>query len=67
MEDGYVKFSRFKPSKRKLSYACILTPAGILAQSQITARFSSKKIRDYEALIGDGLTRELQKLNTQGC
>lgn len=69
VEVGYVKISRFKLSKRKLSYAYILTPACIRARSQITARFWSRKMREYEEPIGEieTLTRELQELNTQGC
>ena len=64
---GYVKASRFKRSKRKLGYAYVLTPAGIQAKSQITARFLSRKMREHETLIAEieTLKRELQESKTQ--
>ena len=68
VEVGYVKASRFKRSKRKLGYAYVLTPAGIRAKSQITARFLSHKLREHEALVAEieRLSRELQESKTQG-
>ena len=68
VEVGYVKASRFKRSKRKLGYAYVLTPAGIRAKSQITARFLSRKMREHEALVAEieRLSRELQESKTQG-
>ena len=50
---GYVKASRFKRSKKKLGYAYVLTPSGIRAKSQITARFLSRKMREHETLIAE--------------
>ena len=68
IEVGYVKASRFKRSKRKLGYAYVLTPAGIRAKSQITARFLSQKMQEHAALVAEieRLSRELQESKTQG-
>ena len=65
---GFVKASRFKRSKKKLGYAYVLTPSGIRAKSQITARFLSYKMREHEALVIEikRLTRELQESKAQG-
>jgi len=64
---GYVKVSRFKRSKKKLGYAYVLTPSGIRAKSQITARFLSHKMREHEELVAEieRLTRELQESQTR--
>ena len=68
VEVGYVKAARFGRSKKKLGYAYILTPAGIRAKSQITARFLSYKMREHEALIAEieTLTRELEGSKKRG-
>ena len=65
---GYIKASRFKREKRKLGYADVLTPAGIRAKNQITARFLSRKMREHAALVAEieRLRRELQESKTQG-
>ena len=64
---GYVKASRFKRSKKKLGYAYVLTPSGIRAKSQITARFLSRKMREHETLIAEieTLRRKLLELKIQ--
>ena len=64
---GYVKTARFRRSKKKLGYAYILTPSGIRAKSQITARFLSHKMREHKALIAEieTLTRELEESKRQ--
>lgn len=50
VEKGMVKAQNFSSSDKKLSYAYILTPKGLVEKSQLTARFLKRKMDEYEAL-----------------
>lgn len=50
LDKGLLKMQNFQSSKRKLTYAYILTPAGIIEKSAITARFLKRKMTEYEKL-----------------
>ena len=50
LDKGLLKMQNFQSSERKLAYAYILTPAGIIEKSAITARFLKRKIEEYEQL-----------------
>jgi EPS-associated MarR family transcriptional regulator len=50
LKKGLIKVQNFKSNKRKLSYAYLLTPAGIAEKSVLTQRFLMRKVEEYEAL-----------------
>ena len=50
MDKGWVKMQNFSANERKLSYAYLLTPAGISEKLALTARFLKRKIQEYEDL-----------------
>ena len=50
VEKGLVKIQNFGRSKNKVSYAYLLTPAGIAEKSKLTANFLSRKVAEYEKL-----------------
>ena len=47
---GLVKTDNFRRSDNKLGYAYLLTPQGIAEKAAVTARFLSRKRREYQAL-----------------
>jgi EPS-associated MarR family transcriptional regulator len=47
---GWVKTRGFRRSGKKLSYAYLLTPAGIEEKAEVTVRFLQRKLREYDAL-----------------
>ena len=50
VEKGLVKMQNFSQSKNKLSYAYLLTPAGVAEKSKLTAEFLKRKVTKYETL-----------------
>lgn len=50
IDQGWVKVQNFRKSNNKLAYAYLLTPQGIEAKAQITARFLQRKRAEYKAL-----------------
>jgi len=50
MERGFVKAQNFRNNQNKLSYYYLLTPRGVAAKAEITARFLRRKLAEYEAL-----------------
>jgi EPS-associated MarR family transcriptional regulator len=50
LDKGLLKMQNFQSSERKLAYAYILTPAGIVEKSAITSRFLKRKMIEYENL-----------------
>lgn len=47
---GLVRIKRFKNSQKKIAYAYLLTPKGVEEKVNLTVRFLSQKMREYEAL-----------------
>jgi EPS-associated MarR family transcriptional regulator len=47
---GWVKLDNFQKSNNKWGYAYLLTPQGIAEKAAITARFLTKKQREYNLL-----------------
>ena len=47
---GQVKASNFVNSKNKRQYLYLLTPKGVEAKVNITAKFLKRKMREYEEL-----------------
>ena len=50
MDVGQVKLNNFRGSNNKLSYAYVLTPAGIIEKAAITVRFLARKQLEYAEL-----------------
>ena len=50
LEKGLIKVQNFKSNKRKLVYAYLLTPYGIVEKVALTQRFLQQKIEEYEVL-----------------
>ena len=47
---GFVKAQNFRNSSAKRSYAYLLTPEGVAAKADLTRRFLTQKIAEYDAL-----------------
>jgi EPS-associated MarR family transcriptional regulator len=60
VEKGLVKVQNFGRSKNKVSYAYLLTPAGIVEKSKLTANFLSRKVAEYEVL-----QQEIEELKSE--
>ena len=60
IERGLVKAGNFSRNPNKLGYAYVLTPAGIVEKTLLTARFLRVKLREFEVLKNeiDSLSRE---------
>ncbi len=50
LQKGLIKVQNFKSNKRKLAYAYLLTPAGIVEKAVLTQRFLKCKMEEYELL-----------------
>ena len=50
VEKGWVKLENFQKNPNKLGYLYLLTPVGLAAKTQLTARFLKRKLQEYEAL-----------------
>lgn len=62
LDKGFVKAVNFKNSQHKSAYLYLLTPAGIAAKAQATARFLARKEAEYERLAAEiqALRREVR-------
>ncbi len=47
VDKGWVKMQNFSQSKHKMGYVYLLTPAGIVEKSALTARFLKRKLEEY--------------------
>ena len=63
VDKGLLKINNFRNNKNKMSYAYLLTPAGIAKKTELTVRFLQRKVLEYEVLQKEimVLKRELQK------
>ena len=50
LKKGLVKIENFRNSNRKLNYAYLLTPNGVVEKGTLTQRFLNYKIQEYEML-----------------
>lgn len=50
VERGWIKASRFRNSRNKLTYRYLLTPRGLEAKAALTVRFLRIKVKEYESL-----------------
>ncbi|TKR56737.1 MarR family EPS-associated transcriptional regulator [Allopusillimonas ginsengisoli] len=53
LDKGLLKINNFRNSRNKVAYAYLLTPAGITAKAELTARFLKLKMYEYEVLKAD--------------
>jgi EPS-associated MarR family transcriptional regulator len=49
-EKGYLKWQSFANNPNKLTYLYLLTPAGILEKTKLTAYFLKRKQAEFDAL-----------------
>ena len=47
---GFIKVINFKQNPRKLNYAYILTPKGIMQKTNLTISFMKRKMEEYDEL-----------------
>ena len=50
VDKGWVKLENFQRNPNRLGYLYLLTPMGLAAKTQLTARFLKRKMDEYEAL-----------------
>lgn len=50
VDKGLLKMKNFRNSRNKLAYAYLLTPAGIAAKAELTARFLKRRLIEYEQI-----------------
>jgi EPS-associated MarR family transcriptional regulator len=50
LDKGAIKIQNFQASRKKLSYAYLLTPTGISEKARLTTQFLARKHAEYEAL-----------------
>lgn len=63
VDKGLLKMNNFRNSQNKLAYAYLLTPAGIAAKAELTARFLKQRMLEYERLKKEieQLKREIEQ------
>ena len=61
LDKGLLKMQNFHNSKRKLAYAYLLTPAGLVEKAALTRRFLECRMQEYELLQAEieSLRREV--------
>ena len=50
VDKGLLKINNFRNNKNKMSYAYLLTPAGIAKKTELTVKFLQRKVVEYETL-----------------
>ena len=50
VEKGWLKLENFQKNPNKLGYLYLLTPVGISAKANLTAKFLKYKLTEYETL-----------------
>ena len=50
IKKGFVKAENYRNSENKLAYFYLLTPSGIAAKADLTRRFLSLKMKEYDEL-----------------
>lgn len=69
LDKGLIKMQNFRGSQNKLAYAYLLTPSGIAAKADLTARFLKHKVQEYENLRKEieALRREVEQANEESA
>lgn len=60
IEHGWIKVQNFRSSDKKLAYAYVLTPSGVMAKFRATADFLRRKQGEYARL-----EREIAQLRSE--
>ena len=60
VEKGWVKLESFQSNPNKLGYLYLLTPQGMAAKAQLTAKFLKRKLAEYKSL-----QREIETLRSE--
>jgi EPS-associated MarR family transcriptional regulator len=60
VNEGLIKFERFKNAGSKSAYTYVLTPKGIEEKFRLLIHFLSRKLREY-----DILRKEIEELNQE--
>ena len=60
VEKGWVKLESFQSNPNKLGYLYLLTPQGMAAKTQLTAKFLKRKLAEYKSL-----QREIETLRSE--
>lgn len=60
VEKGWVKLESFQSNPNKLGYLYLLTPHGLAAKTQLTAKFLKRKLSEYKSL-----QREIEALRSE--
>src|SRR5690606_6883565 len=60
VDKGLLKINNFRNNKNKMSYAYLLTPAGIAKKTELTVKFLQRKVLEYEVL-----QKEIAALKTE--
>ena len=65
---GWIKLQNFSNNPKKIGYFYLLTPLGIKEKAELTVKFLSRKIKEYELLKAeiDALKIEAETLNMNG-
>lgn len=50
IQKGFVKAENYRNSENKLAYFYMLTPPGIAAKAELTRRFLTRKMKEYDEL-----------------
>ena len=50
LDKGFVKVQNFRSSSNKRGYAYLLTPEGVAGKAELTRRFLTRKLQEYDAL-----------------
>lgn len=50
IDKGWIKIQNFNKNKKKLGYAYLLTPVGIIQKASLTSSFLHRKTQEYAAL-----------------
>ncbi len=63
VEKGWLKVDNFSKNPDKLSYAYLLTPAGVTEKAALTKRFLQRKMAEYESGARQGSCRLIHAAN----
>lgn len=67
MAKGWIKLQNFSASPKKIGYVYLLTPEGIKQRTLLTAKFLSRKIKEYEQLKVELAKLKIEvKISNQG-
>jgi len=60
IEKGWVKVHNFSQSNRKLGYAYILTPRGLIEKARLAGGFLLRKMQEFDALRAEIETLKIE-------